>query len=193
MNLHAQVNTALSQFSRYCCDRPEHSLTQCAQEAHLLQPCNQIRWLCRFSDLIAGRGEAATAKGLAAVLREGSPGLAEPLWDRLASLQVPVQFIAGQLDAKFVALAAKMAAATVRDMHRSTERVEISLSSSRDSTEIAGSALLPAQPGRSTDMTSGREEIVVEGCGHAVHIERPEALVPIIRSFAVRAEQAHIL
>ena len=42
-------------------------------------------------------------------------------------------------------------------------------------------------------MTSGRDEIVVEGCGHAVHIERPEALVPIVRNFAVRAEQAHIL
>lgn len=106
---------------------------------------------------------------------------------------MPVQFIAGQLDAKFVALAAKMAAATVRDMHRGTQRVGTFLSSSRDSTEIAGSAHLPAQPGRSTDMTSGRDEIVVEGCGHAVHIERPEALVPIVRNFAVRAEQAHIL
>ena len=142
---------------------------------------------------MAGRGEAATAEGLAAVLREGSPGLAEPLWDRLPSLQVPVQFIAGQLDAKFVALAAKMAAATARDEHTSMERIGVSLSSNKCSTDIADTALLPAQPGRGTDIMSGREGIIVEGCGHAVHTERPEALVPIIRSFVVRAEQAHVL
>ena len=193
MTLHARLNPALSLFSRYCCDRPEHSLTQCAQEARLLQPCNERRWLCRFSDLVAERGETATAKGLAAVLREGSPGLAEPLWDRLPSLQVPVQFIAGQLDAKFVALAAKMAAATAGDEHISTNRAENTLSSSQDSMGFADSALLPPQSGKIVDMMSGSEEIIVEGCGHAVHTERPEALVPIIRSFVVCAEQAQIL
>ena len=142
----------------------------------------------RFSDLVAARGRAATATGLAEVLREGSPGLAEPLWDRLPSLQVPVQFIAGQLDAKFVTLAIKMAAATARHKQTSMNRVGTMLSSSKDGMDSAHSADSPASPGKNIDTISGREPIIVEGCGHAVHTERPEALVPIIRSFVVLAE-----
>ena len=46
---------------------------------------------------------------LAAALRGLSTGLMEPLWDRLASLRVPTVVIAGERDAKFRALAERLA------------------------------------------------------------------------------------
>ena len=49
--------------------------------------------------------------GLAAALRSLGTGAQEPLWDRLGELAVPVLLVAGQGDAKFAALAGRMAAA----------------------------------------------------------------------------------
>ncbi len=51
-----------------------------------------------------------TVDGLAASLRLAGTGTQEPLWDRLASLSMPVLIMAGALDAKFSALAHRMAA-----------------------------------------------------------------------------------
>jgi 2-succinyl-6-hydroxy-2,4-cyclohexadiene-1-carboxylate synthase len=49
--------------------------------------------------------------GLAAALRGLGTGVMEPLWERLPSLAVPVTLIVGERDAKFRALAERMAAA----------------------------------------------------------------------------------
>ena len=49
--------------------------------------------------------------GLAAALRSLGTGAQEPLWDRLGGLDMPVLLVAGQADAKFAALADRMAAA----------------------------------------------------------------------------------
>jgi 2-succinyl-6-hydroxy-2,4-cyclohexadiene-1-carboxylate synthase len=49
------------------------------------------------------------ATGLASSLRNAGTGTQEPLWDRLPSLAMPVLVVAGALDTKFVALAARMA------------------------------------------------------------------------------------
>lgn len=61
----------------------------------------------------AGRAErlANTADGLAWALRALGTGAQEPLWDRLAGLRPPTLLLAGELDAKFTAIARQMAAA----------------------------------------------------------------------------------
>jgi 2-succinyl-6-hydroxy-2,4-cyclohexadiene-1-carboxylate synthase len=50
-----------------------------------------------------------TAEGLATSLRLTGTGTQEPLWDRLGELAMPVLLVAGALDAKYVALAERMA------------------------------------------------------------------------------------
>ncbi|MET0144990.1 MAG: alpha/beta fold hydrolase [Ilumatobacteraceae bacterium] len=50
-----------------------------------------------------------TAAGLASSLRLAGTGTQVPLWDRMASIDVPVLLVAGALDAKFVAAAERMA------------------------------------------------------------------------------------
>jgi 2-succinyl-6-hydroxy-2,4-cyclohexadiene-1-carboxylate synthase len=74
------------------------------------------RWLAQplFATLPperAGRADrlANTTRGLAASLRLHGTGAQEPLWDRLAALRPPTLLIAGALDAKFAALAERMA------------------------------------------------------------------------------------
>jgi 2-succinyl-6-hydroxy-2,4-cyclohexadiene-1-carboxylate synthase len=52
-----------------------------------------------------------TSDGLAAALRGLGTGVMEPLWDRLGELTVPVSLVAGERDAKFRAIAERMAAA----------------------------------------------------------------------------------
>ena len=49
--------------------------------------------------------------GLAAALRGLGTGVMEPLWERLPALAIPVTLVAGERDAKFRAIAERMAAA----------------------------------------------------------------------------------
>ena len=56
----------------------------------------------------------STPAGLAASLRGVGTGVMEPLWDRLGELRVPVTLVVGERDAKFRALAERMAAAIPR-------------------------------------------------------------------------------
>ncbi len=51
-----------------------------------------------------------TAEGLASSLRLAGTGTQVPLWDRLAELTMPVLVVAGAEDAKFAALAERLAA-----------------------------------------------------------------------------------
>lgn len=51
----------------------------------------------------------STPDGLAASLRGVGTGAMEPLWDRLGELRIPVALIAGERDAKFRAIAERMA------------------------------------------------------------------------------------
>lgn len=52
-----------------------------------------------------------TAAGLAASLRDAGTGAQDSLWPRLAELRMPVVLVTGSLDAKFTAIAERMAAA----------------------------------------------------------------------------------
>ncbi len=52
---------------------------------------------------------AQSPAGLAAALRGLGTGVMEPLWDRLPELHVPVTLLAGERDAKFRAIAERMA------------------------------------------------------------------------------------
>ena len=100
----------------------------------------------------AGRAAANTAAGLASSLRSAGTGSQGPLWDRLGELSaraLPVLCVAGSLDAKYVAIAARMVGA------------------------IGPSAT----------------SLVVEGAGHACHLERPEQVGPALARFS--EGQAH--
>ena len=52
--------------------------------------------------------------GLAAALRGLGPGSMEPLWGRLGELAMPVTLVVGERDAKYVAIAERMAARVPR-------------------------------------------------------------------------------
>ena len=139
---------------------------------------------CRFKDIIGARGSAAGAEALAAVLREASPGIADPLWDILPSLPMPTQFVAGALDIKFAALATKMASAT-KPVSEHLDRTDKLFRNNRNSAKLA-----TAKGSTELDDFSGRA-VIIEGAGHAIHTERPQALVPVVRTFAQAAEKAH--
>lgn len=107
------------------------------------------RWLALplFATL---RGDASaledrrrnTAAGLAASLRLAGTGTQEALWDRLGELGMPVLLVAGALDAKYVAIAERMA------------------------------ALIPAGT-----------LAVIEGAGHAAHLEQPDAFAGALEAW----------
>jgi 2-succinyl-6-hydroxy-2,4-cyclohexadiene-1-carboxylate synthase len=108
------------------------------------------RWLAQplfatLSPAAAGRAERAAnqAGDLAAALRLLGTGAQAPLWDRLGELAMPVLLVAGTLDAKFTALAERMAAA------------------------IGPSARVA----------------LVEGAGHAAHLERPAEVAALVSAF----------
>jgi 2-succinyl-6-hydroxy-2,4-cyclohexadiene-1-carboxylate synthase len=58
-----------------------------------------------------GERLAQSPAGLAAALRGLGTGVMEPLWERLPELTIPVTLIAGERDAKFRAIAERMATA----------------------------------------------------------------------------------
>ena len=115
------------------------------------------RWLAQplFATLppaAAGRAErlANRPEDLAAALRLLGTGAQAPLWDRLGELAMPVLLVAGALDAKFAALAARMAAAI-----GPAARVEL-----------------------------------VEGAGHAAHLERPAEVAALVGAFLAEHQGA---
>ena len=69
--------------------------------------------------------------GLAAALRGLGTGVMEPLWDRLPELTIPVALIAGEYDAKFRAIAERMAEllpdATLHVVERAGHAVQLEL------------------------------------------------------------------
>jgi 2-succinyl-6-hydroxy-2,4-cyclohexadiene-1-carboxylate synthase len=60
---------------------------------------------------------ANTAEGLAASLRLAGTGAQDPLWDRLEELEMPVLFVAGERDDKFLAIAREMASGVGVNAH----------------------------------------------------------------------------
>ena len=80
-----------------------------------------------------------TGSGLAAALRGLGTGVMPPLWGRLGELSIPVILVVGERDAKFRAIAERMAAA----------------------------------------LPDARVEVVA-GAGHAVQLERPEAVAALV-------------
>lgn len=108
-------------------------------------------------DLAARRANPPT--GLADALRLLGTGTQEPLWERLAELTMPVLLVAGQRDAKFSTLARQMADRLV---------------------EEAGAA---SGGGAGTGAV---EVAVIEGTGHAAHLERPAAFAAVVEAFLDR-------
>lgn len=61
-----------------------------------------------------------TPSGLASSLRLAGTGSQRPLWDRLGELSMPILLLAGELDAKFSALARRAASAIGPNAHAAT-------------------------------------------------------------------------
>jgi 2-succinyl-6-hydroxy-2,4-cyclohexadiene-1-carboxylate synthase len=60
-------------------------------------------------DLVhARRHRLATAPAIASQLRRLSQGIQQPVWDRLAELNMPVSLVAGERDPKYVGIATEM-------------------------------------------------------------------------------------
>ena len=150
----------------------------------------------RFAALQADRQSTGRSSELAAVLSAASPGRQEPLWDRLNQLQAPTLFVAGAEDAKFVAIAYKMAAKL--DTPAATNQHETTPNSHTESARTEGTRTGHSQEGPAELPTVERQPVgrligdgdsngksvkveVITSCGHAVHVERPEALVPLLR------------
>jgi len=68
-------------------------------------------------ELIARRSRQR-GDAMAAVIEAMSPGVQPPLWDALAQLPVPVDYVVGARDAKYVALADRMAGFPHVHVHR---------------------------------------------------------------------------
>jgi 2-succinyl-6-hydroxy-2,4-cyclohexadiene-1-carboxylate synthase len=83
----------------------------------------------------------STVEGLQASIRQAGTGSQDPSWHKLAQLEMPVLVLAGAEDAKFAALAERLAA------------------------HIGGNATLA----------------LVEGAGHAAHLEQPDRFLAILR------------
>lgn len=64
---------------------------------------------------VEGRAARATPEGLASSLRLAGTGSQDPLWDQIGSLEMPVLVIAGGLDAKYTAIAERLAATIGRN------------------------------------------------------------------------------
>ena len=81
--------------------------------------------------------------GLASSLRLAGTGAEPPLWSRLGELAMPVLAVAGGEDAKFAALARRLAAA----------------------------------------VGTNASVAVLDGAGHAVHLEQPAAFLATLRAW----------
>jgi pimeloyl-ACP methyl ester carboxylesterase len=106
----------------------------------------------------------ASAAELAALLSAASPGRQEALWGELHGMRAAALFVAGAQDAKFGALARRMAG-------------------------LVAGAPDSAAPSAHSGLMHSQQILVriVEGCGHAVHIERPEALALALSRFIAAA------
>lgn len=107
--------------------------------------------------------QQGSAAELAAVLRSSSPGRQQPLWTELGSLNMPALFIAGALDSKFVQLGQAMAAG-----------------------RKGGGRVREEQQDQAETNDSPASFEAVPGCGHAVHVESPEQLAPMLAEFVQR-------
>ncbi|KXZ52492.1 hypothetical protein GPECTOR_9g536 [Gonium pectorale] len=152
----------------------------------------------------AGSADEAAAQA-AAALSGMSTGRMAPLWDRLDPwVGPPVVLVAGELDAKFVDINTYTLARLVR-RHTAEAAARLDASAAPDGANAAagvpaaaaqaqtasGPAPAPVPgPARSGMPVSeqlaalGAALVLVEGCGHAVHVEGPERLLGVLREAA---------
>ncbi|KAL3698745.1 hypothetical protein R1sor_012821 [Riccia sorocarpa] len=130
------------------------------------------------------RTEHQNVESLAKSLSSFSTGRQRSLWEKLAKGNVPLLFVVGKEDTKFVEIANQML--TTREALSSDRQngscsvVEGTYVRDKDRLERANLDRVgrDASRGRITEM------LVVEGCGHNVPVESPMRLVKSIREFS---------
>lgn len=141
----------------------------------------------RFGAMLQQRQACGDAAQLAEVLSAASPGRAPSLWRELeeqaaAGTLPPLLLVAGQADAKFVGiaerLAARLAAAggSADGEAEEGDWQEASIAGDGGSGEVGAAA-------------AAAEVVLLPGCGHAVHIERPAELLAAMQRFSRRLQQ----
>ncbi|BFI28545.1 menaquinone-specific isochorismate synthase [Marchantia polymorpha subsp. ruderalis] len=139
-----------------------------------------------FELIKRSRVENQDVHSLAKSLSSFSTGRQRSLWGDLSMGEVPLLFVVGQEDTKFVGLAHQM----VETRKRTSQPRQNSKN---------GKSLMPAQSQSNEESTSPRDSglyakdveddrstslLVIEGCGHNVPVESPLRLVKALREFA---------
>lgn len=116
-----------------------------------------------------------------------SSGRQAPLWDVLLQLQPRLLFVGGADDGKFVALGRRMAAAINGDSSGGME-AEGAANGVGGNAATATNGVVPAASAAALGGGGGGDAELVDfaevpGSGHAVHLERPEALALLLQQF----------
>ncbi len=129
---------------------------------------------------------AGEPAALAAALAGMSSGRQALLWDVLPHLQPRLLFVGGANDGKFVALGRRMAAAVNGDSSGGMEAAGAANGVGGNAATATNGAV-PAASAAALGGGGGDAELVnfaeVPGSGHAVHLERPEALALLLQQF----------
>ncbi len=145
----------------------------------------------RFKDVLLKRTSSGDAEGLAAALSGMSPGRAPSMWDTVRSQAPRFLTLAGSSDTKFRAISQRLASLCGDNRKIAStngnvpDRVwHIAGAGERRSAGANGAGKeAPQADAEALRVGHASQAVVVEGCGHAVHIESPLALLHEILRF----------
>jgi pimeloyl-ACP methyl ester carboxylesterase len=144
----------------------------------------------RFADMLFKRAENGDLEDLAAVLSAMSPGRAPSMWDAVRFSPVRMLFLAGSLDTKFSTIAHRLASVCGEALGPDPTSGGGNPDERTDDNAVQPDA--PAGQNGCTSGGNGRGQaymdsasrvVVVEGSGHALHIENPVAVLHEILRF----------
>ncbi|KAL2645330.1 hypothetical protein R1flu_012917 [Riccia fluitans] len=129
------------------------------------------------------RIEHQDVRSLAKSLSSFSTGRQRSLWDKLSKGKVPLFFVVGKEDTKFVEIAHQMMRSREELSSKRQKGIHSVIEAISSSDE---DRLRPLNLDREEKDANGdgvTEMLIIEGCGHNVPVERPMRLVKAIREF----------